>query len=164
MLATHWKATVDQSRLKSKGKLTGLQANMLDFATPMKDKARDCLRLAPALVLLNDDAAIVDDADAKGVEGDVDTTKRPHGAIGNKAPISLQTPDGAASPLPHVTDDLEQPWHEVEDLGHVLVERAQRTTAARARAGSCMLACSTISRGSAAGRGRRAGLRVSADF
>jgi hypothetical protein len=50
------------------GKLTGFQPNMLDLAAPMPDEARYAARITRGFAFLDDDAALIDDADTGGLQ------------------------------------------------------------------------------------------------
>jgi hypothetical protein len=65
-------------RIEPLGKCTGLQANMFDLAAPMANETSNRLWLALTLALLDDDAALVDNADARSIEGNIDTDKELH--------------------------------------------------------------------------------------
>src|ERR1700759_852101 len=54
---------------------------MLDLAALVTNESCNRLRLAPALALLDDDAALIDNADARSVERHVDTDKELHDVV-----------------------------------------------------------------------------------
>lgn len=77
----HPKALTDQSRIEPLGKSAGLQANMLNLSALVTDETCDRLWLARALAFLDDDAALVDDADTRAIKENVNTDKELHDLV-----------------------------------------------------------------------------------